>query len=100
LIVSQGKREFFSKLLLRDVLLEILLEDALQRLICSIHNRGGRCQPDASGDDRGVTCGAAILRDSWLSDSIFAGMTTATPKVIAVMATAATPQAMRQTDVS
>ena len=47
LIVSQGKREFFSKLLLRDVLLEILLEDATHRLICSGNNRAGRCQPDA-----------------------------------------------------
>jgi hypothetical protein len=47
LFISQGEREFFSKLLLRDVLFEILLEDALQRLICSGNNRGGRCQPDA-----------------------------------------------------
>jgi len=41
LIIDQGKREFFSKLLLRDVLLEILLEDATQRLICSGNNRVG-----------------------------------------------------------
>ena len=48
----------------------------------------------------GLTFVAAILRGSWLSDSIFAGMTTATPMVIAVMATAAMPQATRETGVS
>ena len=47
-----------------------------------------------------VTFDAAILRGSWLSDSIFAGTTTATPIVIAIMATAAMPQATRETDVS
>src|SRR5438309_8465185 len=42
LIIDQRKREFFSKLLLRDVLFEILLEDAMQRLICGSNNRIGR----------------------------------------------------------
>src|SRR6266404_7217187 len=42
LIIDQGKREFFSKLLRRDVLFEILHEDAMQRLICGSNNRIGR----------------------------------------------------------
>jgi hypothetical protein len=42
-----------------------------------------------------VTFNAASTRGSWLSASILAGMTTDTPMVIAVMATAAMPKATR-----
>jgi hypothetical protein len=45
-----------------------------------------------------VTLDAATVRGSWRSDSTFAGITTATPMVTAVMATAAMPQATRETD--
>jgi hypothetical protein len=47
-----------------------------------------------------VTFDAATVRGLWLADSIFAGMITATPMVIAVMATAAMPQATGEIDVS
>jgi hypothetical protein len=46
----------------------------------------------------GVTLEAATVSGSWLPDSTFAGMTTATAMVIAVMATAAMPLATRGTD--
>src|ERR1700682_5862034 len=49
---------------------------------------------------RVVTFDAATMRGSRLSDSIFAGMTTDTPMVIAVMATAAIPKATCGIDVS
>jgi hypothetical protein len=47
-----------------------------------------------------VTFDAATMRGSRWSDSIFAGMTTDTPKVIAVMATAAIPKATCGIDAS
>jgi len=47
-----------------------------------------------------VTFDAATMRGSRLSDSIFAGMITDTPKVIAVMATAAIPKATCGIDAS
>jgi len=45
-----------------------------------------------------VTVDAASIRGSWLSESIFEGMITDTAMVIAVMATAAIPKAMRGTE--
>ncbi len=47
-----------------------------------------------------VTFDAATMRGSGLSDSIFAGTITDTPKVIAVMATAAIPKATCGIDAS
>jgi hypothetical protein len=47
-----------------------------------------------------VTFDEASMRRSRLSDSIFAGMTTDTPMVIAAMATAAIPKAPCAIDVS
>jgi len=48
----------------------------------------------------GATIDATTVRGSWPADSAFAGMTTATPMVIAVIARAAMPQTTRETDVS
>ena len=47
-----------------------------------------------------VTFDAATLLGSWAWASIFAGMTTKTPMVIAVMATAVMPRATRGVEVS
>src|SRR5437870_9748667 len=56
-------------------------------------------EPAATSVDAGVvTFDAASIRGSRLSESIFAGMITDSPMVIAVMATAATPRATRGTE--
>ena len=53
-------------------------------------------EPVTSPVDAGaVTVNACSIRGSGLSESIFAGMITDTPMVIAVMATAAIPKATR-----